>query len=121
MLTDAQNQSRSSRDAHRRSQSYGGFYAAEMLSVISREGVWRGQSRSIVVNTAFVLSRCKINAECYFLFMLFFVVVALVKTKLLLSEQKQALSRSLIKAKWHKANFLKVGDTCTVLTTKREV
>ena len=29
-------------------QSYGAFDAAEMLSVISREGVWRGQSRSIV-------------------------------------------------------------------------
>ena len=52
-------------------QSYGAFDAAEMLSVISREGVWRGQSCSIVVNTAFALSRCKINAECYFLFMFF--------------------------------------------------
>ena len=65
-------------------QGYGGFDAAEMLRVVSREGVCRGQSRSVMVNTAFVFSRCKINAECYFLFMLAFVVT-FVKTKLLLS------------------------------------
>ena len=65
-------------------QSYGGFDAAEMSSVVSRQGVCRGQSLSIMVNTAFVLSRCKINAGCYCLFTLAFVV-AFVKTKLLLS------------------------------------